>query len=45
MGPHFREGLPIDYSWIYGAKSIQPGEKYMLQPSGLYEKPKVEVKQ
>ena len=45
MGPHFSKGLPIVYSWVYGAKTAQPGEKYMLWPSGLYEQPKVEVSQ
>ncbi|MCL4206313.1 MAG: hypothetical protein KJ000_27845 [Pirellulaceae bacterium] len=43
MGPHFSKGLPIVYSWIYGAKTQQPGEKYMLWPSGLNEQPVVEV--
>jgi hypothetical protein len=41
MGPHFSKGLPIVYSWIYGAKTAQPGEKYMLWPSGLYQDPTV----
>jgi hypothetical protein len=45
MGPHFSEGLPIVYSWIYGARTVQPGEKYMLRPAGLYEQPEVEVSQ
>jgi hypothetical protein len=43
MGPHFSKGLPIVYSWIYGAKTEQPGEKYMRWPCGLNEPPVVEV--
>jgi hypothetical protein len=43
MGPHFSEGLPIVYSWIYGAKTQQPGEKYMLWPCGLHQDPIVET--
>jgi hypothetical protein len=43
MGPHFSKGLPIVYSWIYGAKSAQPGEKYMLWPSGLPQDPIVDI--
>jgi hypothetical protein len=43
MGPFFSKGLPIVYSWIYGAKTAQPGEEYMLWPCGLYEQPEVKV--
>jgi hypothetical protein len=43
MGPHFSKGLPIVYSWIYGAKTIQAGENYMLWPSGLHQDPIVET--
>jgi len=43
MGPHFSKGLPIIFSWIYGAKTQQPGEKYMLWPCGLNERPAVEI--
>jgi hypothetical protein len=43
MEPHFSKGLPIVYSWFYGAKTEQPGETYMLWPCGLNEPPVVEV--
>jgi len=43
MGPHFSKGLPIVFSWIYGAKTAQAGENYMLWPSGLHQDPIVET--
>jgi hypothetical protein len=43
MGPHFSKGLPIVYSWLYGAKTQQPGKKYMLWPCGLHQDPIVET--
>jgi len=43
MGPNFSKGLPIIYSWIYGAKTEQPGEKYLLWPCGPHEPAVVEV--
>jgi hypothetical protein len=41
MGPHFSDGLPGIWSWIWSGRTTQPPEKYKFFPSGLVEPPEM----
>ncbi len=41
MGPHFSDGLPGIWSWIWSGRTTQPPEKYKFFPSGLVEAPQL----
>lgn len=43
MGPHFSDGLPGIWSWIWSGRQAQPAEKYKIVPCGLMEPPQLEA--
>ncbi len=44
LGPHHAEGLPGRWTWAQGPEHMPSGADYRLQPSGLYEPPRLLVR-